>query len=207
MNGLDRRALAAFVATVALVAAMVPLAAGREEAFDTVLYTTLPLTLALTGTLIASRHPGNPIGWLFCGMAVWGGVTELGEAYGYVAADHGLPGGAAGEWLVSWSWIVELLGWLAVVLLFPDGQLPGRRWRLALWTGLAGAARDRISRSPRRRWLWRRCSGRPARVSRPPWIGVSTGAGTTPPARSSASGSGCATKWIWTLWPARCAES
>ena len=32
--------------TVVLVAVMVPLAAGREEAFDTVLYATLPLVLA-----------------------------------------------------------------------------------------------------------------------------------------------------------------
>ena len=31
--------------TVVLVAVMVPLAAGREEAFDTVLYATLPLVL------------------------------------------------------------------------------------------------------------------------------------------------------------------
>ena len=31
--------------TVLVVAVMVPLAAGREEAFDTVLYATLPLVL------------------------------------------------------------------------------------------------------------------------------------------------------------------
>jgi hypothetical protein len=53
--------------TVLLVALMVPLAVGREEAFDTVLYATLPLVLGVVGTLIASRQPGNPIGWLFCG--------------------------------------------------------------------------------------------------------------------------------------------
>jgi hypothetical protein len=125
--------------TVVLVAVMVPLAAGREEAFDTVLYSTLPLVLGVVGTLIASRHPGNLIGWMLCGLGLWGAVAELGEAYGYVAAERGLPGGVAGEWLISWSWIVDVTAWVVVVLLFPDGRLPGRRWRLAFWVSLAGA--------------------------------------------------------------------
>ena len=93
----------------------------------------------MVGTLIASRHPGNPIGWLLCGLALWGAVAELGEAYGYVAAERGLPGGVAGEWLISWSWIVDVTAWVVVVLVFPDGRLPGRRWRLAIWASLAGA--------------------------------------------------------------------
>jgi hypothetical protein len=66
-------------------------AAGRE-AFDTVLYAILPLVLGVVGTLIASRQPGNPIGWLFRGMALWGAVAELGEAYGDVATERGFPG-------------------------------------------------------------------------------------------------------------------
>jgi hypothetical protein len=136
---LDRRAVGMLAVTVVLVAVMVPLAAGREEAFDTVLYSTLPLVLGVVGTLIASRHPSNPIGWLLCGLALWGATAELGEAYGYVAAERGLPGGVAGEWLISWSWIVDVAAWVVVVLLFPDGRLPGRRWRPAIWVSLAGA--------------------------------------------------------------------
>jgi hypothetical protein len=125
--------------TVVLVGVMVPLAAGREQAFDTVLYATLPLVLGVVGTLIASRHPGNLIGWMLCGLALWGAVAELGEAYGYVAAERGLPGGVAGEWLIGWSWIVDVTAWVVVVLLFPNGRLPGRRWRPVIWTSLAGA--------------------------------------------------------------------
>jgi hypothetical protein len=136
---LDRRALGMLAGTVVLVAATLPLAAGREQAFDTVLYATLPLVLAVVGTLIASRHPGNLIGWMLCGLALWGATAELGEAYGYVAAERGLPGGIAGEGLVSWSWIVDVTAWVVVALLFPDGQLPGRRWRPAIWVSLAGA--------------------------------------------------------------------
>ena len=139
MTRLDRRAVGMLAGTVVLVAVMVPLAAGREQAFDTVLYATLPLVLGVVGTLIASRHPGNLIGWMLCGLALWGAVAELGEAYGYVAAERGLPGGVAGEWLISWSWIVDVTAWVVVVLLFPNGRLPGRRWRPVIWTSLAGA--------------------------------------------------------------------
>jgi hypothetical protein len=137
---LDRRAVGMLAGTVVLVVVTLPLAAGREEAFDTVLYATFPLVLGVVGTLIASRHPGNLIGWLFCGLALWGAVAELGEAYGYVAAERDLSGGVAGEWLIGWSWIVDIAAWVVVVLLFPDGRLPGRRWRLAIWVSLAGAA-------------------------------------------------------------------
>jgi hypothetical protein len=140
MKGLDRRALAMLGVTIGLLTVMVPLAAGREEALDTILYSTLPLTLAVVGALIASRHPENPIGWLFCGLGLWIAVAELAEAYGYRAAEHGLPAGLAGEWLIAWSWIVEIVAWVILILLFPDGRLPGRRWRLAIWTALAGAA-------------------------------------------------------------------
>jgi hypothetical protein len=125
--------------TAVLVAVTLPLAVGREAAFDTVLYATLPLVLGVVGTLVASRQPGNPIGWLLCGLALWGAVGELGQAYGYVAAERGLRGGVAGEWLISWSWIVDVTAWVVVVLLFPDGRLPGRRWRPAIWVSLAGA--------------------------------------------------------------------
>src|SRR5918992_1423301 len=101
---LDRRAVGMLAGTVVLVAVTLPLAAGRDEAFETVLYATLPLVLGVVGTLIASRHPGNPIGWLFC-----------------------------------WSFVVDLMAWVVVVLLFPDGRLPGRRWRRVIWVSLAGA--------------------------------------------------------------------
>src|SRR5918995_357260 len=82
---------------------------------------------------------GDRIGWLLCGLALWGATAELEEAYGHVAAERGLPGGVAGEWLISWSWIVDVAAWVVVVLSFPDGRLPGRRWRLAIWVSLAGA--------------------------------------------------------------------
>jgi hypothetical protein len=69
-----------------------------------VLYGTL-------GALIASRHPRNPIGWIFCAAAVLLGLVSA--AYGY--ADYGLyvrddplPGAVLAAWLTNWIPIVAV---------------------------------------------------------------------------------------------------
>lgn len=129
-----------FAVTAVLLVAMISLSAGREPFFDTVLYGVLGLSLATAGAFIASRHPSNPIGWLFCVLALWGVVAETGEGWGLLAADQGLAGGAVGEWLISWSWIGDLAVWAVIFVLFPDGRLLDRRWRLVVWTAVVGCA-------------------------------------------------------------------
>lgn len=131
MTRIDRVPLVLLAITTLFTVVMVPLSVGQEEAFDTVLYTFLPMSLAITGALIATREPANPIGWIFCALGVGGALTEIGEGYGYLAADHGLKGGAAGEWFSSWSWLTDMLGWTLLLLIFPGGRLPSPRWR---WT-------------------------------------------------------------------------
>lgn len=122
--------------TSALVLVALPLSLGREPLIDTLVYGPLALTLATTGALVASRQPANPIGWIFCGHGVWIGLVELWLALSY----HSLPTGAAGEWVVSWSWIVDLAVYAVVFLLFPTGRLLTPRWRRVLWLLLAGCA-------------------------------------------------------------------
>jgi len=123
-----------FGLTVALVLVMLWLSAGREETFDTVLYGLLTLSLSGAGALIVTRHPGNAIGWIFLALGVSGGFWESAEGWGYLAAERDLPGGAIGEWIILWSWIVDFAGWALVFLLFPDGRLLSRRWRP--WLGV-----------------------------------------------------------------------
>jgi hypothetical protein len=123
---------------------MVPLSIllslGLEGLVDRLLYGFLALSLAVAGALIATRHPRNAIGWIFCGFAVYLAVAELADGYGLRAAEEGWPGADVGTWVIEWSWIGELTVWAFVFLLFPDGRLPGRRWRVVAWTALAGCA-------------------------------------------------------------------
>ena len=84
----------------------------------------------LVGGLVASRRPGNPVGWL---LLVEGVVWELGLfCAGYVgySLGHSLPAPELFAWVLTWIWAVGLAGVPLLLALFPDGLWPGRRWRL-----------------------------------------------------------------------------
>ena len=92
-----------------------------------------PFTLAygVVGFVVAWRKPGNLLGWLLLTMAAFGSVSEA--ASFYTVADYRLHGGGLPlGWVAvlvqpGWAPSIVLLG--LVVLLFPDGQVPSRRWR------------------------------------------------------------------------------
>jgi hypothetical protein len=129
-----------FALTAVVLLAMTSLSVGREPFFDTLLYGLLSISLATVGALIASRHPHNPIGWMFCGLALYGAIAESAQGWGYLAADEGLAAGEVGEWIILWSWIGDLTAWTIIFLLFPDGRLPTRRWWFVPWIAAAGCA-------------------------------------------------------------------
>jgi hypothetical protein len=95
---------------------------------------------AVVGGLVGSRRPENPIGWIFCGFAVFMGVATLAAGYAEAAPDgatHGVGQWAA--WFANWSFVALFVLAVSVLLLFPDGRLLSPRWRLALWCGAAAA--------------------------------------------------------------------
>jgi len=98
------------------------------------------VAFAPMGALIASRRPENPIGWIACGI----GLLEVasGAVYEYAArallVDPGsLPGGALASWLSAWTWAPGLALVAFLMLLFPTGSPPTRRW---IWVGWVAAA-------------------------------------------------------------------
>jgi len=135
----SRVALSLFALVLALLAAALALGIGVEPAFDLVGSHLLAAMLATIGLLVASRHPANPVGWLFLAMAVVQCVSELGQAYAERAARSDLPAGEIAEWLTSWIWVLQptLMG--LVLVLFPAGRLPSRRWRLVPVLALTGS--------------------------------------------------------------------
>jgi hypothetical protein len=100
------------------------------------------LAFPVVGALIASRHPRNPIGWIcLADGLLWMLLGVIDSYYRYGVAKPGsVPfpvaiGTLANQWL--WMPTVGLLG-IYLLLLFPDGRLPSRRWRPLAW--LSGAA-------------------------------------------------------------------
>jgi hypothetical protein len=111
-----------FGTTVLVEIAAVGLLWRLEPAYDTILYALYSVAMVGAGALIASRHPDNAIGWLFCGFGLLNAVTaDLSQGWGLRAADAGWPGGWVGEWVSVSSWLVQRLR------LDPDlPALPGR---------------------------------------------------------------------------------
>jgi len=94
------------------------------------------LAFPLVGALIASRRPHNPIGWICLAVGLLFmllGVTDFYSRYG-VASPGSVPFPVAIYSLSEWLWVptVGLLG-TYLLLLFPDGRLPSRRWRPLAW--------------------------------------------------------------------------
>ncbi|MDQ4126552.1 MAG: hypothetical protein M3151_01110, partial [Actinomycetota bacterium] len=99
------------------------------------------VAFALVGALISSRLPANPIGWvcLAIGLTLSLGVTT-GEYYVYALQTRpgSLPGAVYMAWLTNWLWVPAVVsGGTFMVLLFPDGCLPSRRWRVVAWLSVA----------------------------------------------------------------------
>jgi hypothetical protein len=107
-----------------------------------VLTGVLSLAYPAVGALIASRLPTNPIGWIFCGL----GLLYVTQRFAIAYADHALletlalPWGEFAAWFSTWiGFAFPTLG-VFLMLLFPGGWLPSRRWRIVVWLTVFGAA-------------------------------------------------------------------
>jgi two-component system NarL family sensor kinase len=99
------------------------------------------LAFSIAGALIARRHPRNPIGWLFEFVGVLSALILLAGAYYGASQIVRLPLEDFFLWLQTWIWIPASLIPLSILLLiFPDGRLPSRRWIPVLLSAVIGLA-------------------------------------------------------------------
>jgi hypothetical protein len=90
-----------------------------------------------TGALVASRHPANPVGWLFCAIGTGFAATEALNAY---AAQPERPAGAqVAAWLSTWLGEPATAAIVPLILLFPDGRFLSARWRGLAWVAVGAA--------------------------------------------------------------------
>ena len=92
------------------------------------------------GGLIAARVPGNAIGWLLTLEGLLLAVSMFLEQYGLrglATAPGSLPAVRPVSALGSSTQNLAVASLIVLVLLFPDGRLPSRRWRPVLWIAVA----------------------------------------------------------------------
>jgi hypothetical protein len=98
------------------------------------------MAFPLVGALIASKRPKNAVGWLCLAVGLLWSLSGVFDYYGYygAATPGSVPFPVVAAGISDWIWVpaVGLLG-TYVLLLFPDGRLPSRRWRPLAW--LSGA--------------------------------------------------------------------
>jgi hypothetical protein len=98
--------------------------------------TSIAVGYAVIGAIIAARLPEHPIGWICCAIGLIAAVDHFGgefALYALVALPQPLPGGEAMLWLQGWFWMLFVGLIVFLLLLFPTGRLPGRRWRPFAW--------------------------------------------------------------------------
>jgi hypothetical protein len=83
------------------------------------------------GFLLAAKRPRNAIGWIFLVIAI---NLALGLAlpryalHAVVTHPGSLPGGVLAAALSQTGWVILISGIALLLLLFPNGRLPSRRW-------------------------------------------------------------------------------
>ncbi len=120
--------------------APIPVSWGADLTIAGLLVYVPFLAFPVVGALISFRRPRNPVGWICLADGLLWTFIGMSDNYGvYGVAKPGsvpLPVVVAG--INNWLWVpaVGLLG-TYLLLLFPDGRLPSRRWRPLAW--LSGA--------------------------------------------------------------------
>jgi hypothetical protein len=117
--------------------------ANQESTLEHVALLVGFASFPVIGSLIASRHPRNALGWIFLLVGLGVGVLLVATEYSYMAfvkePSSYWPGATLAAWLGQWLWYPCLMAIPSLaLLLFPDGRPPTQRWRWLVWaTGLS----------------------------------------------------------------------
>jgi hypothetical protein len=104
----------------------------------------MAIAFAAVGGLVTIKRPGNLVGWALSlagfGLLFGGLLGAYAELAVLAKPEEGLPGGAAAWAISSGSWTPLMAGVFLLLLVFPQGRFPSRRWRRLAVFILAGFA-------------------------------------------------------------------
>ena len=102
---------------------------------------------ALAGTILLVRRRSARVGWLLLAVALTATVFLFSSAYAGYGVRNDVRGAVFAAWVTSVTFFPQLALFVRVLILFPTGEVPSRRWRpvsigtwvLAAVGGVAGA--------------------------------------------------------------------
>ena len=144
MSGHAARRLAYGLAGATVLLTVVGLAGGAAGIGGVGLgvgLAVIAVTYGVSGAVLASRRPGNPIGWIMAAIGLSESTLVIGAGYVVFTHDHwrSAPFAEIAAWSGNWIWIPGLGAILTfLLLLFPDGHPPSPRWRWVMWAAGIG---------------------------------------------------------------------
>lgn len=112
------------------------------------LLTVVTIAASPVGVVIASHRPESPIGWIILALGLDSGIEQFASQYAtytLLSEPGSFPGGEALAWISSWFWVPGIGLLVFLLLLYPNGRLPSRRWRWFAWLVAAALAAGIIS--------------------------------------------------------------
>ncbi|MDP8968495.1 MAG: hypothetical protein M3N04_07840 [Actinomycetota bacterium] len=126
--------LFALAALLAPVAPLLRLAGNETNLVFLLSFAAVQLSMASVGAFVASRLPGNRVGWLLVAIGLGLGLRQAIGAYGELGnttPSGPLPADDVAAWLGDWPFLPIVVGGVVFLLhLFPDGRFISRRWTL-----------------------------------------------------------------------------
>jgi signal transduction histidine kinase len=107
---------------------------GTGNALASVVAVTFVVGFATVGALLAWKCPANPIGWLLSATGLSYAIAFIGLLLLQFPRTR-----IWSNWL-GWLWFFGIGFVVFVLLLFPTGTLPSRRWRPVGWAAVAALA-------------------------------------------------------------------
>jgi signal transduction histidine kinase len=107
---------------------------ATSDAISTLGGTLAAVVYATLGALVV-RRVGNVIGWILLGDGAGLAILALASSYAVVGITHPgtFPAPQFAGLLAEWFFVPVVTGFGFMLLLFPSGRLPSRRWRPFVW--------------------------------------------------------------------------
>jgi hypothetical protein len=129
-------------AIAVLLALLTPPGPAKSSSNWGVFFSASLLVYPTVGAFLASRRPENLIGWLLCAI----GFLFVIEGFALVYAGYALsvePDSLPGKQIALWGsggfhFPMVFVGAALMILLFPNGRLPDRSWRVVPWLTAGG---------------------------------------------------------------------